>query len=225
MRLYVSRLLLVLVTALLIPISASAQTIHGCVKNKNGALRIVVDPSSCTPREMSISWNQQGPQGEPGIDGTDGVDGSDADVLRAFDANGISIGITSEIGGAGFIGPIFLQGPQITVIVNWADGSLQSPLHNLEFEEPGCQGIPFAGNDTTPARLFKNGPDPVRYFVANAEPYRIISKLSELDRNTGVCSPESGQVIEVLSVREILLSDLGVSFPLPAPLYVGLPVP
>ena len=56
MRLYVSCLLFALVAALLIPISASAQTINGCVKNNNGALRIVADPADCTPRETPISW-------------------------------------------------------------------------------------------------------------------------------------------------------------------------
>ena len=56
MRLYVSCLLFALVTAFLIPISASAQTINGCVKNKNDALRIVSDPADCTSRETPISW-------------------------------------------------------------------------------------------------------------------------------------------------------------------------
>ena len=35
---------------------ASTQTINGCVKDKNGALRIVEDPADCTSRETPISW-------------------------------------------------------------------------------------------------------------------------------------------------------------------------
>ena len=36
------------------------QVINGCVKDKNGALRIVADPADCTSRETPISWNQRG---------------------------------------------------------------------------------------------------------------------------------------------------------------------
>jgi hypothetical protein len=32
------------------------QIINGCVKDKNGSLRIVADPADCTPRETPISW-------------------------------------------------------------------------------------------------------------------------------------------------------------------------
>jgi hypothetical protein len=32
------------------------QIINGCVKNKNGTLRIVTDPADCTSRETPISW-------------------------------------------------------------------------------------------------------------------------------------------------------------------------
>ena len=33
---------------------ASAQIINACVKDKNGALRIVADPADCTSRETPI---------------------------------------------------------------------------------------------------------------------------------------------------------------------------
>ena len=32
------------------------KVINGCVKNKNGALRIVTDPADCSDRETPISW-------------------------------------------------------------------------------------------------------------------------------------------------------------------------
>jgi hypothetical protein len=56
----------VILGVLLLSTAGSAQVINGCVKAKNGALRIVADPADCTSRETPISWNQLGPQGEPG---------------------------------------------------------------------------------------------------------------------------------------------------------------
>ena len=40
---------------------------------------------------------------------------------------------------------------------------------------------------------------------------------------SGDCSEEGGEPRTVVSAKEILLSDLGHSLPLSAPLYVGLP--
>ena len=57
----INRLILAAVV-LLFGTVASAQVINGCVKTKNGALRIVADPADCTARETPISWNQVGPE-------------------------------------------------------------------------------------------------------------------------------------------------------------------
>ena len=46
----------VILGVLLLTTAASAQVINGCVKTKNGALRIVADPADCTSRETPISW-------------------------------------------------------------------------------------------------------------------------------------------------------------------------
>lgn len=35
------------------------QVINGCVKDKNGALRVVADPADCNARETPISWLRQ----------------------------------------------------------------------------------------------------------------------------------------------------------------------
>jgi hypothetical protein len=64
--------LILAVAVLLFATATSAQVINGCVKTKNGALRIVADPADCTSRETPISGNQQGPQGEPGAPGEPG---------------------------------------------------------------------------------------------------------------------------------------------------------
>jgi hypothetical protein len=51
---------------LLLPAQVGADTIHGCVKQKSGKLRIVGDPGQCTDKEAAVSWNSEGPQGPQG---------------------------------------------------------------------------------------------------------------------------------------------------------------
>jgi hypothetical protein len=76
-------------------------TIHGCYKKNNGQLRIVDDPSECNPSEISMFWNQAGPQGPQGEAGTDGQDGLDG--LSCWDLNGNYIQDEEEdINGDGF---------------------------------------------------------------------------------------------------------------------------
>jgi hypothetical protein len=38
--------------------SHDGSTIHGCVKNSNGQLRVVSDPGDCNPSETSLDWSQ-----------------------------------------------------------------------------------------------------------------------------------------------------------------------
>jgi hypothetical protein len=47
---------------------STAETIHGCYNNRNGALRIVNEGTSCGKSETAISWNNPQPTG--GITGT-----------------------------------------------------------------------------------------------------------------------------------------------------------
>jgi hypothetical protein len=51
-------------------------TIHGCVANSDGALRIVKSTASCTSHEHSLSFNKRGPQGPQGLQGPQGAPGS-----------------------------------------------------------------------------------------------------------------------------------------------------
>lgn len=67
---------LILATLLvLLPTQVSADTIHGCVKQKSGKLRIVGDPGQCTDKEAAISWNNEGSQGPEGPQGPQGEAG------------------------------------------------------------------------------------------------------------------------------------------------------
>src|SRR5215210_1736271 len=55
-------------------------TIHGCYAQKNGALRVVAEGTACTPRELPIQWNQQGPKGNKGDRGDPGARGPKGDT-------------------------------------------------------------------------------------------------------------------------------------------------
>jgi hypothetical protein len=50
--------------------------IYACADEKGGDLRLVDAADDCKKKEVSVSWNQEGPQGEPGIDGVDGTGGT-----------------------------------------------------------------------------------------------------------------------------------------------------
>lgn len=217
MRLFVSPLLLALVTALLIPISASAQTINGCVKNKNGALRIVADPSFCTSREMSISWNQQGPQGDPGIDGVDGApgaDGSDAEVLRMFDVTGAELGIFLSANS-------FFHEPTGVIIAIKSDGSLDPPRKSTAlYESSDCSGTPLMepdGHVPTALIIIEEG----LVAIEKATLPSVKTILSGRNSIGGECFSANVERLTI-PTRSIVLSDFDLNFPLPVPIYADL---
>jgi hypothetical protein len=235
MRLYVSSLLLALVTPLLIPISASAQTINGCVKNKNGALRIVADPAGCSSRETPISWNQTGPQGEPGIDGVDGApgaNGNDAEVLRVFDATGAEVGIyagsdaNKKLEADPWRYLIYLPNSEILLNVFGIDGEQKSQNVWFYFESTDCTGVIYTKQA---GRLIRGGYHGDLYVATGTEVVAIqpLSESSLTPTPTAnsclaVTTPVTRSVVPATVIDPA--TDLGISFPLPAPLYVGPPV-
>ena len=60
-------------------IPGAGGVIHGCYKAQNGQLRVVDSASDCRPSELSINWNQQGPQGIQGPPGPAGPKGDKGD--------------------------------------------------------------------------------------------------------------------------------------------------
>jgi type VI secretion system secreted protein Hcp len=52
-------------------------TIHACVSNADGSVRVVAVASSCKNGEAALEWSQQGPAGVAGPTGTAGRDGRD----------------------------------------------------------------------------------------------------------------------------------------------------
>ena len=56
-------------------LASSDGTFRGCVKTKNGQLRVVKAKAKCKRGEKAISWNQKGVAGAPGVAGPQGAPG------------------------------------------------------------------------------------------------------------------------------------------------------
>jgi hypothetical protein len=221
----------------------SAQVINGCAKTKNGALRIVADPADCTSRETPISWNQVGPQGAPGVDGVDGVDGEPGPQgepgpegpagpsLRVFDALGTELGWLVNR-NTERIYRVFLESINAAALFGVSGGLLADVYDGVYFNGLDCTGQAFVsqwfvGSLVIPAnvpgwtgRLFVG-----REGVPRMENVELVSVYN----TRGACENEGGGApYWVIPADEVTLEDLGLDFPLPAPLYVDLapePVP
>lgn len=114
-RLLRSRAVLAVVVALLSAAAASVVTagasddpnvIHGCAADRNGALRIVSDPTECTSRETPFSWNQQGErglQGDPGISPAAGTSCPAGEFVTGIATDGtlVCAAVSTDDGGSG----------------------------------------------------------------------------------------------------------------------------
>jgi hypothetical protein len=56
--------------------------VYACADAKDGDLRLVDTADDCRKKEVSMSWNQEGPQGVPGVNGIDGIDGEPCSVVE-----------------------------------------------------------------------------------------------------------------------------------------------
>src|SRR5262245_27989522 len=86
------------------PAVAQNNTIYSCVTKNSGAVRIVSATTTCTSKELLVTWNMmgpQGPQGPIGLTGSPGPEGSQG-----------PIGLTGAMGPEEPQGPSGLQGAQ-----------------------------------------------------------------------------------------------------------------
>lgn len=88
----------------------TSQTIHACVQNKDGTVRLVADgadpASACTSKEHHVAWNVTGPTGPAGADGQPGADGAPGPAGPQGPQ-----GVAGPPGPAGPQGPPGTQGP------------------------------------------------------------------------------------------------------------------
>lgn len=81
--------------------------IQGCYDAKTGALRVVGSARECASKELSISWNKQGPTGAKGSIGATGAKGDPGPAGTAGPA-----GARGPAGAPGAAGPRGAVGPQ-----------------------------------------------------------------------------------------------------------------
>lgn len=104
--------------------------IDGCYNSGSGALR-VIDTSSqqCSPKETSISWNQQGSPGSPGAPGERGPAGpqgsAGASDVTAMGDEAYLTCVGNRQGA--FNGPVTTKGFEKSVAVNVAGHAIISP--------------------------------------------------------------------------------------------------
>ncbi len=209
---------LAMLLLLFLATASSAQTINGCVKDKNGALRIVADSSGCTSRETAISWNQQGPQGKPG---------SDAEVLHVFDGTGRDLGLFGGFYFSPLEVDIYFKAFGTVAAVGVHSGLPTLKISgDLYWESSDCTGQAYF---VLPSRLFIESVSGTSVYAATRGEVASILPRSTSSRvlfpSPAECLTTTNPDLLLAAPIDLLdpLRDLGVSFPLAGPLYVGLP--
>ena len=164
-----------------------------------------------------------GPQGMPGMDGSDGVQGETGPVgppgpsLRVFDALGI------EIGWLVVWGPnhhrVYLESVGATTRLE-VGGTLVIESATVSFEDLDCTGQGYVERRFV-GRVEGDGiGEGVRLFIGREVPsFDTVDYLSQF---VGQCNNGQQQPLtDAIPADEITLDDLGLTFPLPAPLYVA----
>lgn len=139
-----------------------------------------------------------------------------ARTLRVFDGDGTDLGL--HVNGIHGHLSVFLESIGGTVLLR-RNGDLdpeESQPHY--FSQPDCSGLPYVG-ETFAARLSSVEIDGViRHFVGTTAPVEWVT-ASSIELNH-LCSNQVEDAWLVPAV-EISLEDLGLAFPLPAPVYVA----
>jgi hypothetical protein len=209
--------------------STQENLIHGCIK-KNATLKIVSNPANCSSGETPISWNQQGPQGEPGPAGEPGLPGepgAEAEVLHVFDNNGVDVGIyagsdtVESVEGKLWLYRVYLPDSKIILNVGALNGVQTLQDVWFYFESTDCTGIIYARQA---GRLIR--PAIYDLYIATATEPVVIQPRSKSWRTP---FPTYSQCVDTSATTRAVFpatvidpaADLGLSFPLPAPLVVA----
>jgi hypothetical protein len=131
--------------------------------------------------------------------------------------NGVEVGIFID-GGAGATKIFHEPSGTAFSILNEGDLWVQHDLP-LFFEEPGCNGTPHVPAGSGPLGGFLYDSWDGLVALENGTAPTLKTLLSERD-TSGPCLSVGREQL-VVPLRAV---DLGLAFPLPAPLYVGLPL-
>jgi hypothetical protein len=169
-----------------------------------------------------------GADGADGANGTNGVDGEPGPAgppgpsLRVFDALGAEIGWLAQWNSGSEIGTyrVFVESVGATIRLDLG-GTLtpETPGGQIFFAEFDCMGQAFVERRYVGRVTSEGG----RFFIGREEPSSDPEYLSRLPGINCNNDQDSGPLLDAVPADEIVIEDLGLTFPLPAPLYVGLP--
>jgi hypothetical protein len=122
--------------------------IHGCFKNRGGALRVLPASRKCARGESTIAWNRDGRPGVPGIQGPSGPQGeigpSPAQPVSGHAAIASTLlttaapSVATDLTAAGASGKIVTTYPSRLLIHATADFSKSAAQAGLQ-EAVGCR--------------------------------------------------------------------------------------
>jgi hypothetical protein len=168
-----------------------------------------------------------GADGADGANGTNGVDGEPGPAgppgpsLRVFDALGAEIGWLAQWNSGSEIGTyrVFVENVGATIRLDLG-GTLtpETPGGQIFFAEFDCMGQAFVERRYVGRVTSEGG----RFFIGREEPSSDPEYLSRLPGINCNNDQDSGPLVDAVPADEIVIEDLGLTFPLPAPLYVGL---
>jgi hypothetical protein len=191
--------------------TAEAQTINACVM-KNGILKVLDDGAECLPRETPITLGQ--PQ-QPAVE-----------MARVFDGNGRDIGA--------FVDARFRQVPTVPAFVPWGvllrevgaivviqpDTGLLSWSPSIRFSELDCEGrgyLPSGGSNTLVPNPLSEGT-----WLVGSTKEAVTLEIRSILNSEGICENLGYTAEAYLYVPvEEFNQDLGITFPLPLPLWIG----
>jgi hypothetical protein len=160
------------------------------------------------------------------------IDQLKGQVLHVFDRNGADVGIYAggQHGFAGAVQPpfefeVYLPGHGVTFAVNPENGTNVVGVTTYLFTEPDCTGQTYA---KVAGRLLQPPFGTEELFFATSTAPVLISPVAgsnqpseSLDPSRS-CDPTDSTPVYVVPVTQVdPATDLGLSFPLPAPLYVA----
>jgi hypothetical protein len=205
-----AQFVLVVASLALLTTAAHAQTIDACVM-KNGILKVLDDGAECLPQETPITLGQPQPAVE---------------TVRVFDGNGRDIGafvdarfrwISTSLSQVPL--GVLLSDVGAILLVNPETGQPADSL-GIRFSELDCMGRAYA-NSSLSNILIPNPRSEGSWLIGSktevASPVtRSYITADKSCRNLSYTEPPSPSV-----PVEDLNQDLGVTFPLPLPLWIG----
>ena len=165
----------------------------------------------------------EGPTGDTGPTGPTGPQGPPGVPLAVYDANGTEIGPLVEGAPGGRSDNllwVYLESINATVRLSPA-GNLSIYDDQIFFSELNCQGQAYVKHGYAAYLAGTNPTGSGRLFVGQRVPSVDPDYESRLGGPTCANDQASGPLTDAVPADEVSLGDFGLSFPLPAPLYIA----